>query len=226
MSLPGAFMPSLMEAMDWAGTFAFALSGGLLGVKKNFDLFGVLFLSFVVAVVGGVMRDVLIGAVPPAALTEIHYLCIAVAGGLVTFYWYSRVASLQRQILLLDALGLALFAVVGAQKAIEHGINPLMAAILGMLTGIGGGMTRDVLAGDVPFVLKGDLYAIAALCAGGIVAIGHAARCPPFFPMLLGAAACVFLRLMALYRRWSAPVARRGEGRKDDQGEPREFRRD
>ncbi len=216
MSMPTALLPSLMEAMDWSGTFAFALSGGLLGVKKNFDMFGVLFLSFVVAVVGGVMRDVLIGALPPAAVTEIHYFFIAVAGGLVTFYWYSRVASLQRQILLLDALGLALFAVIGTQKAIDHGINPLMSAMMGMLTGIGGGMTRDVLAGDVPFVLKGDLYALAALAAAAVVAAGHVAKLPPVYPMLLGAAVCVFLRLMAIYRRWRAPVARRGgEGQAD-----------
>jgi uncharacterized membrane protein YeiH len=169
-----------MEAMDWSGTFAFALSGGLLGVKKNFDLFGVLFLSFVVAVVGGIMRDVMIGSVPPAAVTEIHYFVIAIIGGLITFYWYSKVASHQRQILLLDALGLGLFAVIGAQKAIDHGINPLMAAIMGMLTGIGGGMTRDVLAGDIPFVLRGDLYALAALGAGAIVATRGSTKAAAF----------------------------------------------
>jgi uncharacterized membrane protein YeiH len=220
MSLSTGIVPGLMEAMDWAGTFAFALSGGLLGMKKNFDLFGVLFLSFVVAVVGGIMRDVMIGAVPPAAVTEIHYFVIAIIGGLITFYWQSRVVSHQRQILLLDALGLALFAVIGARKAIDHGINPLMAAIMGMLTGIGGGMTRDVLAGDIPFVLRGDLYALAALGAGAIVAIGHVARLPPFYPMLLGALVCIFLRLMAIYRRWRAPVARPGEWKDADQAEP------
>lgn len=211
MTMPSALLPRLMEAMDWLGTFAFAVSGGLLGVKKRFDLFGVLFLSFVVAVVGGVIRDVLIGAVPPAAVTEIHYFCIAIVGGLVTFYWYSKVASLQRQILLLDALGLALFAVIGAQKAVEHGINPLMAAIMGMLTGIGGGMTRDVLAGDIPFVLKGDLYALAALAAGAIVAVGHVEKLPPSCSMLVGAGVCAFLRLMAIYRNWRAPTAQPGK---------------
>ena len=219
MSTASALLPRLIDAMDLLGTFAFALSGGLLGVKKRFDLFGVLFLSFVVAVVGGVIRDVLIGAVPPAAVTEIHYFVIAIVGGLITFYWYSKVASLQRQILLLDSLGLALFAVIGAQKAIEHGINPLMASIMGMLTGIGGGMTRDVLAGEIPFVLTGDLYALASLAAAAIVAVGHFAAIPPFYPMLLGAAVCVFLRLMAIYRQWSAPVARRSALREADQGE-------
>src|SRR5947207_3061491 len=153
----GAFFQNVIVALDCVGTLVFALSGGLLGVQKRFDLFGVLFLSFVVAVVGGMMRDVLIGAVPPVAITDIRYFAIAMVGGLATFYWYPKVASLQRQILLFDAVGLSLFAVTGAQKAIDHGINPLMAAILGMLSGIGGGMTRDVLAGNIPFVLRGDL---------------------------------------------------------------------
>ena len=121
--------------LDWAGTLAFALSGGLLAVRKQFDLFGVLFLSFVAAVTGGIMRDVLIGAVPPAAITQIHYSLIALSGGLITFFWYPGVASRQRQILVLDAVGLGLFAVVGAQKAIEHGVNPWMASPLGMLSG-------------------------------------------------------------------------------------------
>ena len=202
------FVQDVIVVLDSVGTFAFALSGGLLGVHKRFDLFGVLFLSFVVAVVGGMMRDVLIGAVPPVAITDIRYFAIAMVGGLATFYWYPKVASLQRQILLFDAVGLSLFAVTGAQKAIDHGINPLMAAILGMLSGIGGGMTRDVLAGNIPFVLRGDLYALAALAGGAIVSIGMMLGVHPTYPMLLGAAVCIFLRLMAIYHGWRAPVAR------------------
>ncbi|MGO9818794.1 MAG: trimeric intracellular cation channel family protein [Acidocella sp.] len=206
--LHGAVPQVLVDVLDWVGTLAFALSGALVGVHKRFDLFGVLFLSFVVAVVGGLARDVLIGAVPPVAMTDIHYFLISIIGGLITFWWYPRVATLKQQIVLFDAVGLALFAVTGTQKAIDYGINPLMAAILGMITGIGGGMTRDVLAGDVPFVLHGDLYAIAALAAGATVSLGHALGVTPFAPMLLGAAICVFLRLMAIYCGWRAPVAR------------------
>ena len=167
-----AFLHNLTIVLDWVGALAFAISGALLGVQKRFDLFGVLFLSFVVAVVGGMIRDVLIGAVPPVAITDIHYFAIAMIAGVLTFYFYPNVTSHQRQILLLDAVGLALFAVTGTQKALDHGINPLMAAILGMLTGIGGGMTRDVLAGTIPFVLRADLYAVAALAGGAIVSIG------------------------------------------------------
>ncbi|MGA3268592.1 MAG: trimeric intracellular cation channel family protein [Verrucomicrobiota bacterium] len=206
-----------MVVLDWVGTFAFALSGGLLGVHKRFDLFGVLFLSFVVAVVGGMLRDVLIGAVPPVAITDVHYFAIAMAGGLITFFWYPKVASRQRQILLLDAVGLALFAVTGAQKAIDYGINPLMAAILGMMTGIGGGMARDVLAGDVPFVLRADLYALAALAGAAIVSLGTLMGVKPTYLMLLGAFVCIFLRLMAIYFNWRAPLPHKRDD-KDDKG--------
>lgn len=214
MNLHGTLFQDLSQALDWIGTFVFALSGGLLGVKKRFDLFGVLFLSFVVAVAGGVLRDLLIGSVPPVAMKEIHYFLIALAGGLITFYAYPNVASMQRQILLFDAVGLALFAVIGAQKAMDFGINPVMVAIMGMLTGIGGGMTRDVLAGEIPFVLRSDLYAIAALAAGAIVSVGHVLGIEPVYPMLAGAATCVFLRLMAIYRGWRAPAPRWGDREK------------
>jgi uncharacterized membrane protein YeiH len=193
------------------GTFVFAISGALLGVQKRFDLFGVLFLSFVVAVVGGLMRDVAIGAIPPVAITDTHYFAIAMIGGALTFFFYPKVKSHQRQILLLDAVGLGLFAVIGAQKAIDHGVNPLMAAILGMMTGIGGGMVRDVLAGSIPFVLRADLYALAALAGGAIVSIGAVMNVRPSYSLLLGAAVCIFLRLMAIYCNWHAPLPRWGK---------------
>ena len=200
-----ALSPALMTTLDGLGSFVFALSGGLLAVQKRFDLFGVLVLSFVVAVTGGIMRDVLIGAVPPAAIASWHTLAIAVLGGLLTFYVFPVVQSLGRDILLFDAIGLAVFAVTGAEKALHYGIDPVMAAVLGMVSGIGGGMTRDLLAGDVPTVLRADLYALAALAAAAIVSLGQVLGARPLYPMLLGAAACVFLRLMAIYRGWRVP---------------------
>lgn len=208
MTIPSvAILPDSVAVLDSIGTLAFALSGAILGVKKRFDLFGVLFLSFVVAVAGGIMRDVLIGALPPGAITDVHYFIIAIVGGLVTFYFYPRIVSLQHEILLLDAVGLGLFAVVGAQKALAHGVNPLMSALLGMLTGIGGGMTRDVLAGEIPFVLRADIYAVAALAGGGVVSVGNAVGVRPTLAMLLGAGLCMCVRLLAIYRGWRAPIA-------------------
>jgi uncharacterized membrane protein YeiH len=203
-------VPLLLSIVDAIGTFAFALSGGTLAVQKRFDIFGVLFLAFVVAVAGGIARDVLIGAVPPEAITEWHGFVIAMAGGLATFVAYPLVRLLSRPVLLLDAIGLALFAVTGAQKALVYGIDPVMAAVLGMISGIGGGMVRDVLAGEVPFVLRTDLYAVAALAAGAIVTSGNVLGVPPAWAMLLGASFCIFLRIMALFHGWRAPVSRWG----------------
>jgi uncharacterized membrane protein YeiH len=201
-------VPLLLSLADAVGTFAFALSGAALAVQKRFDIFGVLFLAFVVAVAGGVLRDVLIGAVPPVAIANWHSFAIAMAGGLMTFFGFPLVRALSRPVLMLDAIGLGLFAVTGAQKALEYGIDPTMAAALGMISGIGGGMVRDVLAGEVPFVLRTDLYAVAALAAGAIVTLGNELGAPPAWAMLLGAAFCIFLRIMALFHGWRAPVSR------------------
>ncbi len=207
LSVHQILLPNIVTVLDWLGTLVFAVSGGLLGVRRRFDLFGVLFLSFVVAVAGGVMRDLLIGAVPPAAITEIHYFLIAMVGGLTTFYAYRRVASLQYQIQLFDAVGLGLFSVIGTQKAIEYGIHPLMAALLGMITAIGGGVTRDVLAGVTPFVLRSEIYAVAALAGAAAVSIGQVSGIPDSYAMIAGAALCILLRVMAIRRGWKAPVA-------------------
>jgi uncharacterized membrane protein YeiH len=206
------FPPVLISCLDGAGTFVFALSGAVLAIQKRFDIFGTLFLSFVAGVVGGITRDVLIGAVPPATIANWHDFAIAIGGGLLTFFVYPTVQSLRRPVLLLDAIGLALFAVTGAQKAISYGINPVMAAVLGMISGIGGGMTRDVLAREVPFVLREDIYAVAALAAGAVVSLGSMLGLQPLYPVLLGAAVCIWLRMMAIFCGWRAPIARWGGG--------------
>lgn len=205
-----AFPTALVAVLDGLGSFVFALSGGLLAVQKRFDLFGVLLMAFVAAVTGGITRDVLIGAVPPAAIATWHTLAIAAAGGLLTFYVYPAVHARWRHVLLLDAVGLALFAVTGAQQALRYGIDPVMAAVLGMASGIGGGIMRDILAGEVPSVLRADLYALAALAAAGAVSVGHVVHAPPLPAMLLGAGACLLLRLGAIYRGWRVPAARWG----------------
>src|SRR5689334_15915572 len=129
-------MNTLLLVLDLVGTFAFALSGAMGGVRRRFDIFGVMVLSFAAATSGGIARDVLIGAVPPAALTDWRYLAISLAAGVITFYWHTNIDRLQRPLLMFDAMGLATFAVSGAQKALIFGLGPWMAALLGMLTGI------------------------------------------------------------------------------------------
>ncbi len=134
---------------------------------------------------------------------------MALLAGLITFYWPSAVDRLSTSVLVFDAAGLALFAVSGAQKALAFGLNPLMAALLGMLTGIGGGMARDVLAAEIPNVLRADVYAVAALAGAAVVVIGQLLKFPPTITTIIGALLCFGLRLIAIYRDWQLPVARR-----------------
>src|SRR5690242_16611650 len=147
---------TLVLVLDLCGTFVFALSGAAAGVKRRLDIFGVLVLSFVAANFGGIMRDLLIGAVPPPGISDWRYIAVPIAAGLAVFYAGSIVDRLKDSVQIFDAAGLALFAVSGAEKALNFHIGPLPAVILGMLTGIGGGMARDILAARVPTVLRGD----------------------------------------------------------------------
>lgn len=201
----------LVLTLDLAGTFVFAISGAMLGVRRRLDIFGVLVLSFAAASAGGVARDLLIGAVPPAAISDWRYCAVAIAAGLVIFHWYSPVSRLRTAILTFDAAGLALFAVSGTEKALAFGLNPVMAAMLGMLTGIGGGIARDLLVVRTPAVLQRDLYAVAALAGAAVVAGGHWLGWP-VIPTAIGAAAlCFGLRLLAIRRGWGLPIARSGD---------------
>jgi uncharacterized membrane protein YeiH len=171
-------MDKLPIVLDLAGTFVFALSGALAGAKRELDLFGVLVLSFAAGNSGGITRDLLIGAVPPAAVEDWRYLGVSLLAGIVTFYFSRLIVRMSNSILIFDAAGLALFAVAGASKALAHGLNPVMAISLGVVTGIGGGMARDVLLAEIPTVLRAELYAVAALAAAAIVVIGQMLQLP------------------------------------------------
>ncbi|MGU3493476.1 trimeric intracellular cation channel family protein [Xanthobacteraceae bacterium A53D] len=195
-------------ALDLIGTFVFALSGGIAGTQRGADLFGVLVLAFVTAVAGGVMRDLALGAVPPAALANWHMLALSVAGGLAAFSAPRLVGRLRLWTLVFDAAGLGVFAVTGTQKALDYGLTPLMAAILGVVTGIGGGMVRDVLTMQVPVVLRADIYAVAAFLGAIVVAGCHMAGIGIEISAPVGIGLCFALRLLAIHRRWNLPVAR------------------
>ena len=193
--------------LDLAGTFVFALSGGVSGVKHRLDIFGVLVLSFAAANAGGIARDVMIGATPVAALSDWRYVAISLAAGLLTFYCYSFIDRLSGSVLIFDAAGLALFAVTGTTKALAFHLHPMAAALLGMLTGIGGGMTRDILIAEVPVVLRADLYAVAALAGAAAVVIGQMLHVSSAAATMVGALLCFGLRFMAIRYGWRLPVA-------------------
>lgn len=207
MSIGSEWVQALLLAFDLLGTFVFALSGGLLAVRKRLDLFGVLVLSCAAAVSGGIVRDVLIGAHPPASLADWRYLVTAMLAGLATFRWRAHIERLRNPVQLFDAAGLALFAVLGTGKALAFGLSPFAAMLLGMVTGIGGGIARDVLVARIPVVLQAELYAVAALVGGAIVALAAVFNLPQHPAMVLGALACFGLRYFALRRGWRLPVA-------------------
>ncbi len=196
-----------LKVLDLVGTFAFALSGAVSGVKHKIDLFGVLVLSFVAATAGGITRDVLIGDVPPASIEDWRYITLSILAGVVTFYWYPLIAKMKSPVQIFDAVGLGLFAVTGAGKAITFNLGPSAAVMMGMLTGIGGGIARDLLVSEVPVVFTAELYAIAALAGAAIVVFGNALYPRSAVIAAAGGIVCVTLRLMAVRRGWKLPVA-------------------
>jgi uncharacterized membrane protein YeiH len=208
-------VPEFRVAIDLAGVFVFALSGATVAVQRRLDLFGVVVLAMAAALAGGIARDLLIGAVPPAAVADWRYVAAACFGGLLTFYRYSDIERLQSPVQIFDAAGLGLFAVAGTEKALLVGLNPFSAVLLGMLTGIGGGIARDVLVAQIPVVLRSELYAIAAVAGGIVVVVGHALGLPPVPVMLLGIGLCFGLRFMAIRHGWGLPTSRHSPAREE-----------
>ncbi|HEY4583966.1 MAG TPA: trimeric intracellular cation channel family protein [Lysobacter sp.] len=197
-----------VTAIDYLGTFAFAISGATAGVRRHFDLFGVLVLAFAAATAGGIARDALLGATPPVALVDWRYFAISAAAGLLTFYRHDAIERLRNPLQLSDAVGLGLFAVIGTGKALDHGLGATGAVMLGILTGVGGGIVRDLLSMQVPIVLQRELYAVAALLGALVVVTGQALGLPAAPTAVAGAVACIVLRFLALRRGWQLPVAK------------------
>lgn len=196
---------TLLLVLDLAGIAVFASTGALVGVRKELDVFGVVVLALITGLGGGVLRDVLIGSVPPAALDDWRYLVVPAATALVVFAFHPTFGRMERQIMVLDAVGLALFCVTGAVKADEAGLGVLAASALGMLTGIGGGMMRDMAAGRVPVIFRGELYATPAF-AGALVAtlVHHEGYSEWWYALAF--VVCLGWRLIALKRGWTAPL--------------------
>lgn len=199
---------ALLVGFDLGGTFVFALSGAVAGIKHRLDLFGVLVLSFAAGNSGGIARDVMIGAYPPAAISDWRYIAVSMLAGLITFYWYQVINRLRSPVLVFDAAGLALFAVSGAGKALAFHAGPVAATLLGMVTGIGGGMVRDILVREIPTVLRTELYAVAALIGAAVVVLGRMLHLPTWAAAITGAILCFGLRFIAMRRGWQLPTAR------------------
>jgi uncharacterized membrane protein YeiH len=181
-------MDKFVTVLNLSGTFVFALSGGVAAVKHKLDIFGVLVLSF-------------------AALSDWRYVAASLSAGLLTFYCYPLIDRLSGSVLIFDAAGLALFAVTGTTKALSYHLDPVAAALLGMLTGIGGGMARDIMLAEVPVVLRADLYAVAALAGAAVVVVGSVLHVSSAAAVTAGALLCFGLRFMGIRYGWNLPVA-------------------
>jgi uncharacterized membrane protein YeiH len=214
---------TFLVVLDLVGTFVFALSGAAAGIRHRLDLFGVLVVAFAAANAGGITRDLLIGAVPPPGISDWRYILVSVLAGLAAFTWawtrahdslatrladWPRIADrLASAVLLLDAAGLALFAVSGALKALAFHLAPVASVLLGVMTGVGGGVLRDLLVSRVPAVLlRGELYAVAAIAGATVVVGGRALQLPTPLVAVIGATVCFVLRLLAIRRGWRVPT--------------------
>lgn len=198
----------LLVVLDLAGIAVFAASGALAGVRARLDTFGVVVLGMTTALGGGIVRDVLLGIHPPTTLRDWRYLLVPIVTSLLVFWLHPQIAKLRRAVLLADAVGLGLFTVSGTATALAHGVPAYTACLIGMTTGIGGGALRDVLLREIPMVLRKEIYALAALAGGVVVVLGAYFGLPAAPAAVVGAALIVTIRLIALWRRWNAPVAR------------------
>jgi uncharacterized membrane protein YeiH len=199
---------TFLVVFDLTGTFVFALSGATAAVKHKLDAFGILVLCFAAATAGGITRDIMIGALPPAAIRDWRYLAVSILAGAIAFLAYPLINRLSSPVLLFDAAGLALFCVAGADKALAFHAGPVAATLLGMVTGIGGGIVRDVLVMEVPTVLRTELYAVAALLGAAFTVVGQRFGMPLQMAAPIGAAICITVRLLALHYGWHLPIAR------------------
>ena len=192
---------------DLIGVAVFAASGASAAIAKRLDLFGVGLVGFVAALGGGILRDLVIGAVPPLAFADWRYAVTAVLASVAVFRLHPQLSRLRRTVLLLDAAGLGLFTVTGTLKALNAGVPPVGACLIGMLSAIGGGLARDLLTAEIPVVLQRDIYAVAALGGAILVTILHGLGLAGPVPTVAAAVLITGVRLLALYRRWSAPIA-------------------
>jgi uncharacterized membrane protein YeiH len=197
----------VLLALDLAGTFAFGLSGGLVGVRARLDLFGIIVLATVVGLAGGITRDIILGALPPATFSDWRYLAVAAAAGFVAFFAHPTLERFYRPVNIFDAAGLSLFCVTGATKALAFDVGAVQAVLLGAITAIGGGMLRDVLVRDIPMVLRSELYAIPALVGATIIVVASRLGYQNPAIAITAAAVCFLIRMVGIRFDLRLPTA-------------------
>ncbi len=198
----------LVFAVDMAGTLLFGIEGATAAIVGNLDLLGVMVLAFATALAGGIIRDLPLGASPPASLRDWRYSAMAFTGGAIVFFLHRYVQGIPGPVLLvLDAAALSLFAVAGTEKALEFNVHPFIAILLGGMTAVGGGTVRDILLSRVPLVLRAEVYATAALAGSALLIIGRKLRLSETGAAVLGGTFCFVLRLVSVWQHGNLPKA-------------------
>lgn len=192
--------------LDIIGTIAFAVSGAIVGVRKEMDIYGVTFLALVTAIGGGTTRDMMIGRTPPIIFTDYQYLCIAVIVSIAVFFFHEHFVSKMKLYLIMDALGLGVFTVTGTSIGLAADIGWAGATMLGVITGTFGGMFRDLLAREIPLVLQKEVYAVAAMLGGGIYCICDYLNVSKSISFIMVTTFVFTLRMISLQRKWALPV--------------------
>src|SRR5690349_13374081 len=199
---------TIVLGADLAGTFIFAIEGAVAAMHSGLDLLGVMVIAFVAALGGGVTRDLLIGATPPNAIRDWRYPALTFAAGLLTFLFHANAQGFPEfWLMVLDAAGLSLFAVAGVEKAMLYRIRPFVAALMGTVTGVGGGVIKDVLLARIPSVLVTDIYATAACFGAIVVLVARRFGLSPALAGVAGGVACFVLRVAAATHGWHLPRA-------------------
>ncbi|MBW6509332.1 MAG: trimeric intracellular cation channel family protein [Desulfuromonadales bacterium] len=199
---------SLLFILDMIGTVAFAASGAWVGVRKEMDLFGVVSLGMVTAIGGGTLRDLLLGDLPPFCLQNEIYFWVPAATAVLVFVMHRHLPNLMQPLLYLDAIGLGTFVVIGVSKALLFETGPFGAVLMGVLTGTAGGVIRDILANEVPLILRQEIYASACIFGGIMLVILTRLEAPEQLNLLLVAGSVILIRVLAIHRNWSLPKAR------------------
>lgn len=198
---------TLGHALDLIGIFVFGISGAMLAVRRGLDAFGIAVLAVAASLAGGLLRDLALGATPPAALADSRYLIAALCSAAFTFFFHRQIERVTRPVMVLDALGLGLFAVAGCQKALMFGLEPLSAILIGVVTAVGGGVVRDILVTETPRILREEVYALAALIGAVMIYIANAMALDPLWSAITSVLAVFAIRVISVWRGWRAPKA-------------------
>jgi uncharacterized membrane protein YeiH len=197
---------TLLFAADMAGTLLFGIEGAEAAITGNLDLLGLMVLAFSTALAGGIFRDLLIGAIPPSSLRDWRYSAMAFTGAVIVFFAYRFLQGIPGEVILvLDAAGLALFAVAGTEKALLYQMHPFIAILLGTVTGVGGGTVRDIFLAHVPNVLRSDIYATAAMAGAAVMIAARKLKLSHTWAAVCGGVFCFTLRVVSVWRHWNLP---------------------